>query len=101
MGEYGKNRQLLIESMAEWTRNRDDLIHGSLPYIPHTSHYCTLQQMKIVDDQWIPFKSLLEEGVLNKPQENISNDDLLALDKMQWNAGIDPMFNAMTIAVNR
>ena len=42
-------------------QSHTDLVHGKAPFLPRTTNYCILQQMKAAHDIWLPFKSKIME----------------------------------------
>jgi len=94
MMDQEANLAHMLHSMHYWEKDHHDLIHGHAPYIPTTSDVCILQQMKKVEDLWLPFKKL----IMKVANGDTSKATLLKLDQSQWNSGHDPMADAMTLA---
>ena len=84
------NTSLLFE------QSHFDLVHGKAPLIPRATDFCILQQMKAVQDIWLPFKSDIMEVYTSDP----TNSLVSAIDTSQRKAGVDPMFTMVTEALD-
>jgi len=89
------NRKIMMEDVEEFESAQYSLVHGKSPNISRTEDHCTLQQIKVVQDAWSTFRSTVD-----KVNEGATDGDtLLLLDKAQWNAGVDPMFDKVSKVV--
>eukprot|EP00931_Biecheleriopsis_adriatica_P032906 TRINITY_DN19142_c0_g2_i1.p1 TRINITY_DN19142_c0_g2~~TRINITY_DN19142_c0_g2_i1.p1 ORF type:complete len:807 (+),score=150.51 TRINITY_DN19142_c0_g2_i1:91-2511(+) len=91
-----KNKKRLMDTIALFEGSHSDLINHKPPGLPRTTDICILQEMKRAYDLWTPFKNLL----VQVHDGDHSVDTLLSVWGMTWDAGVDPFFAQLSVAMN-
>ena len=94
------NRAKMQNSSSTYIQNHYYIVHGlsmGSRTIPKITDYCLLQELKAIIDKYDdPYYEVVEDVI---DGAGANDDNVLALDKAMWSAGIDPMNEQIRLAL--